>query len=209
MGVQHSYASAAEHREVNIGPAGSRLGIIYWPRLLTPIVGVNNRHKSAIDTDSVSTIATNRLLTPTNDSFHLLSAEMRRRGTHASLDFLCDGSALIRPRSQRLLVSAGTGSVLMRFTMVCRNVRGVYDATVLSLGLAIPTPARNGFRTETTLSHRCLHNMYMRMQVNKNKIVHVPLHVIHLHSSASCSTPTCCCTSGKGEIDVGLMQVQQ
>ena len=110
------------------------------PRLLTPIVGVNNRHKSAIDTDSVSTIATNRLLTPTNDSFHLLSAEMRRRGTHASLDFLCDGSALIRPRSQRLLVSAGTGSVLMRFTMVCRNVRGVYDATVLSLGLAIPTP---------------------------------------------------------------------
>ena len=149
---------------------------IIWPRLLTPIVGVNNRHKSAIDTYSVSTIATNRLLTPTNDSFHLLSAEMRRRGTHASLDFLCDGSALIRPRSQRLLVSAGKGSVLMRFTMVCRNVRGVYDATVLSLtagaglGLAIPTPARKcfalGFWTETTLSHRCLHNMYMRMQVN-------------------------------------------
>ena len=73
--------------------------IIHWPRLLTPIVGVNNRHKSAIDTDSVSTIATNRLLTPTNDSFHLSSAEMRRRGTHASLDFLCDGSALIRPRA--------------------------------------------------------------------------------------------------------------
>ena len=93
----------------------------------TPIVGVNNRHKSAIDTDSVSTIATNRLLTPTNDSFHLLSAEMRRRGTHASLDFLCDGSALI---VLSLLVSAGTGRVLMRFTMVCRNVRGVYDATV-------------------------------------------------------------------------------
>ena len=103
--------------------------ITFWPRLLTPIVGVNNRHKSAIDTDSVSTIATNRLLTPTNDSFHLLSAEMRRRDTHArlSLDFLCDGSALI---VLSVLVSAGTGSVLMRFTMVCRNVRGVYDATV-------------------------------------------------------------------------------
>ena len=59
-----------------------------WPRLLTPIVSVNNRHKSAIDTDSVSTIPTNRLLTPTNDSFHLLSAEMRRRGTNRAVQRL-------------------------------------------------------------------------------------------------------------------------
>ena len=34
------------------------------------------------------------------------------------------------PTAQKLV---RTGSVLMRFTMVCRNVRGVYDANVLSL----------------------------------------------------------------------------
>ena len=148
--------------------------ILYRPRLLTPIVGVNNRHKSAIDTDSVSTIATNRLLTPTNDSFHLLSAEMRRRGTHASLDFLCDGSALIRPHAQRLL--ARTDEIHNGMQECSGSIR-CYQTVANGLGLAIPTPGRKcfslGFRTETTLSHRCLHNMYMRMQVNKNKIVHV------------------------------------
>ena len=142
--------------------------IIIRPRLLTPIVGVNNRHKSAIDTDSVSTIATNRLLTPTNDSFHLSSAEMRRRGTHASLDFLCDGSALIRPRAQRLLVSAA-GQRTDEIHNGMQECSGSIRCYRTGLGLAIPTPARNGFRTETTLSHRRLHNMYMRMQVNKNK----------------------------------------
>ena len=106
-------------------------GFYKWPRLLTPIVGVNNGHKSAIDTDSVSTTATNRLLTPTNDSFHLLSADASTRYAHSGRSLR--GSALIRPRAQRLLISAGssTGSVLVRFTMVCMNIRGVYD--VLSL----------------------------------------------------------------------------
>ena len=39
------------------------------------------------------------------------------------------------PTAQKLV---RTGSVLMRFTMVCRNVRGVYDANVLSLTACLP-----------------------------------------------------------------------
>ena len=35
------------------------------PRLLTPTVGVSNRHKVAIATDSLSIRATNKLLPPT------------------------------------------------------------------------------------------------------------------------------------------------
>ena len=129
-----------------------------WPRLLTPIVGVNNRHKSAIDTDSVSTIATNRLLTPTNDSFHLLSADASTRYAHSGRSlrwFSADQTS--RSATAYISADSNTGSVLMRFTMVCRNIRGVYDANVLSLTaycLAVPTPALKcfalGFLTETT-----------------------------------------------------------
>ena len=39
--------------------------ILYWPRLLTPTVGVDNRHRVAIATDSLSIKATDKLLSPT------------------------------------------------------------------------------------------------------------------------------------------------
>ena len=39
--------------------------INYRPRLLTPTVGVSNRHKVATATDSLSITATNKLLPPT------------------------------------------------------------------------------------------------------------------------------------------------
>ena len=155
---------------------GFRIDDLGWegynnrPRLLTPIVGVNNRHKSAIDTDSVSIIATNRLLTPTNDSFHLSSAEMRRRGTHASPA----GLPLRWFRADQTSRSATTcfcwhGQRTDEIHNGMQECSGSIRCYRTGLGLAIPTPARNGFRTETTLSHRCLHNMYMGMQVNKNK----------------------------------------